>query len=255
MSYREDPDLEFFSKLESTDFNDLVDCLIYDKDRKKRYTEELTKNNNYIRHSPEHIRYWRDIAGELQCYGGNTIARAFRGGKGVHYKVILCEVCDKLKVNYNKKSSVLVIENNMLMKILEDTLEKMSPEELKNLCRECNIAWDKVSGLSPKAAAAIFQTAFKLGGFKSYQLTLIIVNALWKAIFGRGLAFAANASLTRVAAILTGPIGWVLTGIWTAVDIAGPAYRVTIPAVAQVALLRKKFLSPEPEEPDVMDEL
>lgn len=39
--------------------------------------------------------------------------------------------------------------------------------------------------------------------------------------------------------ILTGPIGWAITAIWTAIDIAGAAYRVTIPAVIQVAYLRK----------------
>ncbi|MNH46242.1 hypothetical protein D3C79_1089360 [compost metagenome] len=43
-------------------------------------------------------------------------------------------------------------------------------------------------------------------------------------------------------AVLTGPIGWVVTGAWTMVDIASPAYRVTIPAVIQVAALRQKAL-------------
>ena len=42
--------------------------------------------------------------------------------------------------------------------------------------------------------------------------------------------------------ILTGPIGWVITGLWTAIDIAGPAYRVTIPAVIEIVVLRQKYL-------------
>ena len=33
----------------------------------------------------------------------------------------------------------------------------------------------------------------------------------------------------------------VLTGLWTAIDIAGPAYRVTIPCVIQIAFLRAKM--------------
>lgn len=32
------------------------------------------------------------------------------------------------------------------------------------------------------------------------------------------------------------------TGVWTAVDIASPAFRVTIPAVIKVAALRQKYL-------------
>lgn len=60
-----------------------------------------------------------------------------------------------------------------------------------------------------------------------------------KTLTGKGLKLAANATLTRSMAILTGPIGWAVTGLWTLVDIAGTAYRVTIPAVIQIAYLRK----------------
>ena len=123
------------------------------------------------------------------------------------------------------------------MKILKDALEHMSSEEVCNLGRELGI--DNVSSLNAQTMTAIFQAVFKAGGFKSYQLTLIIVNAILKAITGRGLALATNATLTRTMSILTGPIGWAITAIWTAIDIAGAAYRVTIPAVIQVAYLRK----------------
>lgn len=146
----------------------------------------------------------------------------------------------------NKKSSTEIIENNFLSKILTDAVEKMSPEEKKKLCQDYNITWEQAGKLSPQAMASLFQAIFQAGGFKSYQLTLIIVNAMWRSMFGKGLTFAANATLTRTAALLTGPIGWVLSGLWTAIDLAGPAYRVTIPAVAQVALLRKKHLNPAP---------
>ena len=87
-----------------------------------------------------------------------------------------------------------------------------------------------------------------MGGFRSYQLTLIIVNAVMKALFGRGLSIAGNALLTRTMSILAGPIGWVITGIWTALDIAGAAYRVTIPAVLMVTMLRKKQMYQEAAE-------
>lgn len=67
---------------------------------------------------------------------------------------------------------------------------------------------------------------------------MIIVNAVLKVLIGRGLPLVGNVILVRIANILTGPIGWVITGLWTAIDIAGPAYRVTIPAVIQIAYLR-----------------
>ena len=155
------------------------------------------------------------------------------------YNEVLTDVCDKLKVNYNKNSSTEIIENNLLLKILQDALEKMTPEDIKSLGKELGI--NNTTSLDKQATLAACQTIFKMGGFKSYQLTLIIANAIMKALFGRGLTLVANSTLTRIMAILTGPIGWAITALWTMIDIAGPAYRVTIPAVIQVAYLRKKY--------------
>ncbi len=45
--------------------------------------------------------------------------------------------------------------------------------------------------------------------------------------------------------ILAGPIGWVITGALVSVNLAGPAYRVTVPACVLVATLRKKLKEEE----------
>jgi len=150
------------------------------------------------------------------------------------------DVCGKMKVNFNKDSSVETIEGNLLMKILTDAVEKMSPDELRQLAEATGIK--NTNGITPEAMVGVFQTIFRMGGFKSYQLTLVVVNAVLKALIGRGLTIVGNQTLMRVMSILTGPIGWVITGLWTAIDIAGAAYRVTIPAVIQIAALRQKHL-------------
>jgi uncharacterized protein YaaW (UPF0174 family) len=240
MAYRSDSDLSFLQEIKSEDLEDLVYCLTHDKDGDVRFTEELTTSDEYKTHHPDHKQYWRSIAAEIQCFGANSFATMLRGGEGVLYKEVLTDVCDKMKVNYNKDSSVEKIENNLLMKILTDAIENMTPEELKELAESTGVK--NTSGITPEAMVGIFQAVFRAGGFKSYQLTLIIVNAVMKALIGRGLSFAGNAALTRTMAVLTGPIGWVITGLWTAIDIAGPAYRVTIPAVIQVSVLRQKCL-------------
>jgi len=240
MAYRYDSDLEFLGQIESADLDDLVYCLTHDRDGEIRWTEELTTSEEYKKYYPDHKQYWKLIAAEIQCFGANSIATMLRGGKGVQYKEVLTDVCDKMKVNYNKYSSVQKIENNLLMKILIDSIENMSPEELKELAESTGVK--NTSNITPEVMLGVFQAVFRAGGFKSYQLTLIIVNAVMKALFNRGLSFAGNAALTRTMAILTGPIGWAITGLWTAIDVAGPAYRVTIPSVIQVAVLRQKFL-------------
>ena len=240
MAYRYDSDLQFLGSMSSEDLGDRVYCLTHDRDGDARLTEELTMSDLYKQHSPDHQKYWELIAAEIQCFGANTFATMLRGGKGVEYKEVLMDVCDKMKVNYNKDSSTEKIEGNLLMKILTDEKEKMSPYELKELAEATGVK--NTSGITAETMVGVFQAVFRAGGFKSYQLTLIIVNAVLKALIGRGLSLAGNAALTRTMAILTGPIGWVSTGLWTAIDIAGAAYRVTIPAVIQVAALRQKHL-------------
>ncbi len=237
MAYRHDPDLEFLSTLSAEELNELVYLLTHDKDGSKRLTENLTYTEKYKKYHPQHHEYWDEIAGELQLFGGNTMVNLlFRQGRGVLYKEILCDVCDRMKVNYSKYSSTQQIEQNLLMKILQNALEKMSPTEISELGKELGL--ENVDLLNGPPLIAVFQAIFKAGGFKSYQLTLIIVNAVLKALIGRGLGLAGNAGLMRIMAILTGPVGFIITGVLTAVDIAGTAYRVTIPAVIQIIYLR-----------------
>ena len=95
-----------------------------------------------------------------------------------------------------------------------------------------------------QAAIATLMTAWKAGGFQSYILLVSVVNAVMKFLIGRGLSLAANAAMTRMASIMLGPVGWVLTALWTLLDIAGPAYRVTVPAVIQLSYIRQSVNHP-----------
>ena len=241
MAYRYDSDLEFIKQMTSEDLNDLVYCLTHGKDNEPRYTEELTTSDLYKNYYPDHHQYWKEIVAEIQCFGANTFATMFRRGQGVLYKEMLIDVCNKMKVNYNKDSSTDKIEKNLLMKILADSLESMNPKELKELAKSIEVK--KISKITTaKNMMIAFQSIFRAGGINSYLLTVTIANGIMKALIGRGISFAGNAAFTRTMAILTGPIGWGITGLWTAIDIASPAYRVTIPAVFHVAALRQKYL-------------
>ncbi|TPH46663.1 flagellar biosynthesis protein FlgG [Helicobacter pylori] len=47
-------------------------------------------------------------------------------------------------------------------------------------------------------------------------------------------------ALKKTLGILAGPIGWVITGALVSINLAGPAYRVTVPACVLNAALRLK---------------
>jgi uncharacterized protein YaaW (UPF0174 family) len=178
------------------------------------------------------------IAEEIQCFGGNSFANVLRGGKGVLYKEVLTDVCDKMKVNYNKNSLTETIEMNLLMKVLTDSMKDMTPEQLKTIAEELDL---HTTNFTSEAVTAALQVAIKMGGFASYKIALIVANAIARAILGKGLMLATNATITRTIGIFAGPIGWAVTGAWTLIDIAGPAHRVTIPVVIQIAFLRAKL--------------
>jgi len=213
------------------DLETLVDLL------SSKLTEMLTPHEAYKEHSPDHQKYADLIAKEIREMGGNTFGNLKRG-EGPSYHEIVCDVAKKVKAPHNKDANIEVIEDAILETILKKALKEMSEEERGELLEKMS----KESGLSKGGATtgALIQI-FRSGGFGSYKLTLIIVNYVIKAVLGRGLSLAANAALMRTASIFTGPIGLAISGAWAVNDFAGPAYKVTIPCVIHVAMLRKKL--------------
>lgn len=206
---------------------------------KTKFSENLTTEQAYKINFPDHTKYADLIAKEIRDFGGNSFVNIFRG-EGPTYFEIVCDVASKIKAPYNKSNTVEMVEESIMATILENAWNKMTDAEKEVLLNEIGKAnMSAAKGFT----AATFQAVFRAGGFASYQLMLVVANGVSKAILGRGLSLAANAALARTASLLVGPIGWALTIIWTLVDIAGPAYKVTIPCVVQVAMLRKKYNS------------
>jgi len=238
MAYRSDSDLIFLQYASRENLDVLVQYLTKDEKGTPRLTEEITRSKEYIKYAPNHEMYWELIASEIQCFGANTIVTIFRGGQGVLYREVLTDVCDKIKVKYSKTDSIDVIEMQLLEKILLESIEKLSFKDREDLVKELNL---KTTDFSKIAIAIALQSAIKIGGVASYEMATIVANSVMKMLLGRGLAVAGSATLTRVMGVMAGPIGWAVTGLWTVADIAGPAYRVTIPSVIQIAFIRAKL--------------
>ena len=228
-----DKDLLFLAECRNDDLQTLADYLVYDpKDKKKRFNESLSKTRSYHIYYPHAMqKIVIEISNELSYYGSNDIAYFVRGifgkQKGVSYREILEDVCDKLKVNYNKTTSTELVEQYLLQKVLADAVEKMSPEEVDILCADF--------GLKGKQDMAHI---FALGSPIYYRAIILLVQALVKRM---GLAAAGYFVGGRLLALLAGPVGLILTGLWAAADIVGPAYRVTIPCVILIAYMRATY--------------
>ncbi|MCI7397787.1 MAG: DUF3944 domain-containing protein [Spirochaetia bacterium] len=202
----------------------------------KKLSNGIDTDERYKSDPKKPTSYADLIADEIRLFGGNTFANLARGGVGVPYREVVCDVADKMKVSYNKASTVERIELLIVQKIFEDSIEKMTEEDRQKLIKDLGIRGIPVGS----SATMIMQAIIKMGGFKSYQIAVIVANSIAKFILGRGLSFAANASLTKIMSIFAGPLGWVISSLWTLIDIAGPSYKTTIPCVIHVAMLRQK---------------
>ncbi len=76
----------------------------------------------------------------------------------------------------------------MLSKLLKDSLERMSKEDLEKLRHELGMTnIDKVIGENKQILIASTLTLFKAGGSHSYALAVSVADAMVKKTLGHGL--------------------------------------------------------------------
>lgn len=241
MAHIPDPDLDqLLLKSSPDDLGILIDHITDKGDGRISLSSEVCSSLSRAKRSGKISRKdIEKISSEIRGFGGNTIINLFRGGAGVPYKEILCDVADHLNANYNKNNDCSEIEISILLKILEQSIDKMTDAERNELFESLG---GKIFGTGPILIASL-QAAINASGFAAYKLAAIVAQSTAKAILGRGLAFTTTAPLMRGISAFAGPIGWAITGIWTAFDLASPAYRVTVPCVIQIAYMRQQMYS------------
>ncbi|CAI0887087.1 DUF3944 domain-containing protein [Serratia fonticola] len=238
--YRNDPDLNLLGQCSNEELQLLVSILTTDpRDGDTRWTESLTSTPEYRLLAPEHRRYWQLIAAELQRYGANTLVSLMRLGQGVTYREILGDVCDKLDVNYNLKSSTETIELCLLMKVLEKSLDQMTPEELATFSRNMQL---DLTNPTPQLILMAVQAAIRTSSLAALELATVLSASVITSLGGIA-TWGTVVVASRALSVISGPVAIALSSAWMISDIAGPAYRVTIPACIIVAWLRQQRLS------------
>ncbi|HBT4722448.1 DUF3944 domain-containing protein [Klebsiella oxytoca] len=238
--YRNDPDLNLLGQCSNEELQLLVSILTTDpRDGDTRWTENLTGPPEFRLLAPDHCRYWQLIAAELQRYGANTLASLIRLGQGVAYREILVDVCDKLDVNYNQKSTTETIELALLMKVLEKSLDQMTPEELAAFSRNMHL---DLTTPTPQLILIAVQAAIRTSSLAALELATILSASVITSLGGIA-TWGTVVVASRALSVLAGPLAIALSSAWMISDIAGPAYRVTIPACIIVSWLRQQHLS------------
>lgn len=222
-----DRDLEFLNNCTNEQLKTLVDILVFDKDGKPRISESLSTTKSFREYYPNDLKQLiPGIIDEIQRFGGNTLFNALRG-HGVSYREILEDVCDKLKVNYNKKLSVELLEAELLRKVAVTVIEKMTDEDIKKFDEglDKRRLLDAIANGNGPAIMAIVAVLISQFGQQLGKGVLMV--------FGRALA-------PRIVAFAN-PVLMIGAAVWTALDIASPAFRVTVPFTITTAFIRRQM--------------
>jgi uncharacterized protein YaaW (UPF0174 family) len=177
-------------------------------------TTQLSRTQRYRLYSAsgDHSKYADDIAAEIQRFGANTVRIAVvRNGRGIKYRKILGQMAKRCGVKARFWDETAAIEERVLLAVLSKSYEGMTEEQRQKLLATLRI--QRLPGVSDPDIAGTLQAAF-----------------------------AADTRFLKGLALFAGPIGWAFDPTWGGLMVAGPAHRVTLPCVVQVALIRQSMV-------------
>lgn len=188
----------------------------------------------YERHRVGPGKMVKDLLEEIRFDGSNTISSLFRGYEGVDYDEIVQDVAEKFGVEINKGDNEITIERKLLDEILNKYLSnnKVSLEDR-----------EKVAAIVNKYEKR-FSVFLHLKGDDRVVSVGTIRNVLQGAGAGAVLeiigAMTGRQLLPKAASSigLAIPLLNVILIAWAIFDVAGPAFRKTVPTVIEIAILR-----------------
>ncbi len=237
-----DFDLHFLQYCENDDLRVLCDILMFDNQGKIRISERLSNSDSYLKCYPDNMHgMWKELACELQGFGGNSILNYLRDGQGPSYERIIRDVCKRMHVkDLDKNDTVEQMEHKLLLTVSADAIGHLNEKEIRSIMDECDIHGYDYTKQGLIAALIALQAINR----RVYVIVIqTVIRMTTEFLVGRGVAMVGMGIVSRFVSVLCGPIGWIFLTGWTIWDLLGPAYRVTIPAVVQVAYMRVKYLS------------
>lgn len=173
-----------------------------------------------------------------------ALPKSFRQGGGVNYDEVVRDVAKRMGIRFDSEvaEDERGVELLILQHVFKEYFDKLSPEEKKSMEKEIgrlgmNMAeFDKL--FLKAGAAALVNILAQINGRVLWQ----VLSGILATIMAR---YAAGAVAYRAIGVFWAAVPFVnaLLGAWLIVDLAGPAYRKTIPTVVQVALMRLQFSS------------
>lgn len=151
VNYLNDSDLDFLQHCSEEQLANFARLLTHNEKGKTRLSSVLMRNELFKSmegHPERHRRNWQLIAGELQHFGGDSIANKLRG-HGKLYRAILLDVSKRLKLKADKEMSTFEIEQQLLEQFLRNTWKKMDEEHKQEFLHAVDARVNELEELLP----------------------------------------------------------------------------------------------------------
>ena len=204
---------DLFSQAASSDLEVLAD-LITDNGKGRVALDSGVKAIILKRREKGDLKSIPDVLeAEIRAFGGNSWANLGRP-EGVDYKEVVIDVAKKLDGKPFANDDIFALENIVITK----AIDKYAPDGVKAMAAGGVALSDLLGHIVQGLVAA------------SGVVTGVVASA--------GVTGVAEVIGTRVATVLFPPLALAGVGL-AAFQAAGPAFRITIPAVLQVAKIRR----------------
>jgi uncharacterized protein YaaW (UPF0174 family) len=196
----------------------------------------------------------KTLVDEICLDGSNTIASVFRGLKGIPYDEIVRDVARMFKINLAKNETEMEIEMKIIDKLFNQYIENSEPnerEEIEKIIAEA-LKQDntpslkkilKVSGASITSAHLVSIIAQQVGRKAAANAVTQVTSRFVRKRIAGTVAREFTKRGFSVAGFAVPLLNVALVG-WTIMDVAGPAFRKTIPTAVDIALLRLEYEVP-----------
>ena len=181
---------------------------------------------------------------QIRYYGSSDVAYAVRSvfssssDGGISSLELIEDVCKKLKIKLKLKRGASMERRleQLVSEVVETELQSKTPTELADAFKKMGVGNEDANLLKEHLAkngkVAILPFIIQILGPKvALGLIETITISLIAKFFGSEAAKVLVKEVSKRNPMLNalGPVMWVLSGVWLAYDLQGPAFRKTVP--------------------------
>jgi len=116
-------------------------------------TNSLDSSPTFKLHSPNHTKYYNEIADEIRSFGGHSIRNAFRGS-GPEYAEIVEDVCSKFDLP-SVDGAIIKNEEAVFNRFAPTNFDKISDDQIANAIESVRKAAKSLGNNKGKTAAGV----------------------------------------------------------------------------------------------------